>query len=213
MKLYIVRHGETALNAGGYLQGWGNEPLNEAGRALAVLTGQGMRGIRFDGCYSSPLQRARETAEIILRECGCEGVPILEDFRLKEIYLGEDEGCRLGEGASSYEEELRYFTEPRSFRGFAGGENILQVCERTRSFLEELKAREDNKTYLVATHACPFRALQDYAHNHSGDFWRGHLPYNCETAVLAIENGEIRILEEGRIYYDKELIVDRYLQK
>lgn len=213
MKLYLIRHGETALNAGGYLQGWGDEPLNDAGRDLAVLTGRGMRGIRFDGGWSSPLKRARETADIVLRECGCEGVPVREDPRLKEIFLGEDEGCRLGEGTSSYEEELRYFTDPRGFRGFAKGETIWQVCERTQAFLEDLIAGEDDGTYLIATHACPFRALQDYVYGHSGDFWRGHLPYNCEVSVLEVENGQIRIPEEGRIYYDKDLIVDNYLQK
>ena len=64
MTIYVLRHGETALNAKGVMQGWLNEPLNENGRALAALTGRAMaaRGIRFDFCVSSPLARAKETA-------------------------------------------------------------------------------------------------------------------------------------------------------
>ena len=45
MKLYIIRHGETALNVNGVMQGRIDEPLNENGRNLAVLTGRGMKGI------------------------------------------------------------------------------------------------------------------------------------------------------------------------
>ena len=52
MKIYVVRHGETALNAKGVMQGRLNEPLNENGRALAALTGKriaemGEEGRRF----------------------------------------------------------------------------------------------------------------------------------------------------------------------
>ena len=67
MLIYIVRHGETNANVNGYLQGWSNDPLNENGRKLAVITGRGMRDIKFDCCISSPLIRTRETAEIILK--------------------------------------------------------------------------------------------------------------------------------------------------
>ena len=40
MKLYIIRHGETRLNALGCLQGWTDEPLNQNGKDLAVITGE-----------------------------------------------------------------------------------------------------------------------------------------------------------------------------
>ena len=48
MRIYVVRHGETNANREGYLQGWSNEPLNDSGRRLAEITGQAMKGIRFD---------------------------------------------------------------------------------------------------------------------------------------------------------------------
>ena len=70
MTIYILRHGETALNAKGVMQGWLDEPLNENGRKLALLSGRAMKGLRFDRCISSPLVRATETADIILRESG-----------------------------------------------------------------------------------------------------------------------------------------------
>ena len=86
MLIYIIRHGETNANVEGYLQGWTNDPLNENGRRLAVITGQGMKGIHFECCISSPLLRAKETAEIILRESGNK-THIQFDDRIKEINM------------------------------------------------------------------------------------------------------------------------------
>ena len=48
MKIYVIRHGETELNAKQVKQGWLDAPLNQAGRDLAVLTGRAMKGVRFD---------------------------------------------------------------------------------------------------------------------------------------------------------------------
>ena len=79
MKIYIIRHGETELNKQGLMQGITDAPLNASGREIAEISGRNMRGIRFDACVSSPLCRARETAEIILRESGNGDVPVAFD--------------------------------------------------------------------------------------------------------------------------------------
>ena len=64
MKLYIIRHGETKLNALGRLQGWTDEPLNQNGKDLAIITGEALKEIPFDLVITSPLKRARETGEL-----------------------------------------------------------------------------------------------------------------------------------------------------
>ena len=68
LKIYIVRHGETNGNLRGALQGWMDELLNEKGRELAIITARALSDIKFDVAISSPLSRAYETAEIILRK-------------------------------------------------------------------------------------------------------------------------------------------------
>ena len=55
MKLYIIRHGETKLNALGRLQGWTDEPLNQNGKDLAIITGEALKEIPFDLVITSPL--------------------------------------------------------------------------------------------------------------------------------------------------------------
>ena len=96
MRIYIVRHGETALNALGIMQSRLDESLNQVGRDLASMTGQGMRGIQFDACVSSPLKRAKETVQILLRESG-NNIEIMTDDRIREINLGDFEGRHVSE--------------------------------------------------------------------------------------------------------------------
>ena len=66
MILYLIRHGQTDWNKGRKLQGRTDIPINENGRAVAELTREGFKEIPFDMAFTSPLKRARETAEIIL---------------------------------------------------------------------------------------------------------------------------------------------------
>ena len=94
MKLYLIRHGETDLNKKRILQGQTNSELNDYGRELARLTAEGLMEVPFDLAFTSPLKRAKETAQIILSG---RNVPLLEETRIQEISLGEYEGlCYAG---------------------------------------------------------------------------------------------------------------------
>ena len=91
MLLYIVRHGETDWNKAGKVQGRTDIPLNERGRYLAEATAEGMKDVRIDFCYTSPLIRAKETAQIILGE---REIPLVEEKRIEEICFGKCEGAK-----------------------------------------------------------------------------------------------------------------------
>ena len=90
MELYIVRHGKTYWNEERKIQGWADIDLTEEGRAVAVLSAEGMKDIHFDAIYSSPLKRANETAHILR---GDRDLPIIVDERIKEIGFGVLEGA------------------------------------------------------------------------------------------------------------------------
>lgn len=206
MKIYIIRHGETALNSKGIMQGRLDEPLNQSGRDLAVITGQRMRDVHFDCCIASPLSRARETAEIVLRESGND-IPIITDDRIVEISFGEMEGKKLPDMG---EDGHLFFSDPFSFPGFPGGETIRDVCARTQDFLKELIARDDGKTYLIGTHGCAVRAMINFLYDNPSDFWRGHAPYNCSFNIIEVKNGVPELVAEDKVYYDSDLIIDHY---
>ncbi|MBP5726927.1 MAG: histidine phosphatase family protein, partial [Clostridia bacterium] len=87
--LYIIRHGKTDWNVRHKMQGRTDIPLNEEGRQMAEAAREEYRDIHFDICFSSPLIRAKETAEILLRD---RNIPILTDDRLLEMSFGRFEG-------------------------------------------------------------------------------------------------------------------------
>lgn len=89
MRLYLIRHGVTDWNNEKRLQGKSDIPLNAFGELLAKETGEALRDIPFDLAYTSPLIRARRTAELVI---GKRSVPILDDPRIEEIGLGIYEG-------------------------------------------------------------------------------------------------------------------------
>ena len=206
MKIFILRHGETTLNSKGIMQGRLDEPLNENGRELAVITGRAMKGIRFDRCFSSPLKRAKETAEIILRESG-NGAKVEVDDRLSEIDFGDMEGRTLSEmGGRAH----AFFTDPFGFEGFPNGERISDVCERTQEFLKELIAMDDGEVCLVSTHGCAMRAMVNFLRDDPSDYWYGHAPYNCSFTTVETAGGKPRIAEVDKVYYDKSLAKDLF---
>ena len=207
MKLYIVRHGETEMNTKGALQGWSNGPLNKNGRDLAVITGRAMKGIVFDECITSPLIRSKETVEIILRESGNSSVPVFTDDRIREIGFGDLEDSLV---ADLGDLGLRFLKDPFRVERFPKGECVKDVCERTQSFLRELIARDDGKTYLIGSHGCAVRAMFNFLYEDPSNFWQGSVPLNCSVNILTAEHGEIVSFEHDKIYYDASLIEDHY---
>ena len=212
MQIYIVRHGETRSNVEGCLQGWTNDPLNENGIALAEITGEGMQNIHFDECISSPLLRARQTAEIILERSGNKNVPVTFEDRIKEIYMGQWEQKKFRPGEREIDEETVkcFFTDPFQFAGFPGGETIQEVCGRTQAFLKELCSRDDDRTYLVTTHGFALRAMLNFLYDDPADYWQGHVPYNCAVNIIEAQQGQIRLAVRDRVYYDLDRAVDQY---
>ena len=204
MLFYIIRHGETNSNLTGLLQGWNDTPLNENGLKLAMITGRELQGVKFDHCISSPLIRAKKTAELILEGSGND-LPIEIDDRLKEIDFGDYE---LRDRRSK-ELEL-FFSDPFQCPQFPNGESVQMVMSRTQECLKELIKRDDDKTYLISTHGCALRAMLNFLYENRDDYWQGHVPYNCCVNIVEAKDGAARLVEKDKVYYPGDLVVDRY---
>lgn len=211
MKIYIIRHGETVWNTEGRLQGKADIELNENGIRLARITGEGMKEIPFDLAITSPLKRARQTAELIL---GNRDVPILEDSRIEEITFGEWEGlcCKKDNYQIPSADFQDFFVDPFRYQPPAGGETIRQVLERTGEFYQELIHRPEyqDKTILIAAHGCSCRAISNHVYEDKHNFWRSHVPPNCGVTIVEVKDGIGTVLEEDKIYYDPKDVVDFY---
>ena len=177
MKVYLVRHGETEWNRRGTIQGQADIPLNEKGEDLAFLTGQKMKDIPFKRIYTSPLSRARRTAELI---SGQRGLPLMEDSRLLEISYGNREG---GETYDDLRKRCREFLE------------------------QELKPLEEQMDHvLVCGHGALIREMVCIIDGIAPDaFWKGPVQKNCAVTVLSLEQGVFQVMEEGTVYYNDDI--------
>ena len=192
MKLYIIRHGETAWNVEGRLQGQTDTELNENGVRLAKVTAEGLKNIPFDLGISSPLCRAKHTAELVLAG---RNVPLTTDDRLMELSFGSWEG--LGCRANNFEIPSEHFDD---------------FYRDPFHFYHELTAKPElqDKTILIATHGCCMRALLRNVYEDKNDFWHGGVPYNCAVSIIEVQNGVSTLLADNKIYYDPSDCVNFY---
>ena len=84
MLLYFIRHGQTDWNKDMRMQGQSDIPLNENGRESAIEAGKTLANTHIDLAFSSPLKRAKETAELVLAG---RDTPILRIKELKKFVL------------------------------------------------------------------------------------------------------------------------------
>ncbi|HOZ54278.1 MAG TPA: histidine phosphatase family protein [Bacilli bacterium] len=175
MKLYVIRHGETEWNYLKVMQGSVDIPLNEQGKKQAKKLQKLLNNRHFDLIISSPLLRAKETAEIVNKKFKKR---IIIDDRLAERNYGEFEGVKKADfdyfGFWDYNLDNRY----------ERAENIKSFYNRVVSFIEELKNKYSEKTILLSTHGGICKIIELYFHpdsKNSNDSKLGaYLPDNAE---------------------------------
>ena len=169
MRVVLVRHGETDWNGNGRLMGRLDVPLNENGRKQAETLREKLANMRFDCCYSSPLSRARETAEIVCRN-KCE---VIYDDRLQE----RDGGAFQGEVIDNWGD---YHTDNTV-------ETDAEILGRAANFWQEIRGK-DYDTVLIVSHNGLLKNLRHCILGRDGDvdYGSGNLA-NCGFEVYDIE--------------------------
>ena len=117
---------------------------------MAKRAGAEYQNVHFDVCYCSPLIRARETAEIVLKN---RNVPILYDERLKEMSFGIYEGIENSFQIPDCPVNV-LFQNPTAYTAVEEGESFEELFARTGSFLKEViaPALQENKDVLIVGH-------------------------------------------------------------
>ncbi|MDR3549263.1 MAG: histidine phosphatase family protein [Candidatus Pacebacteria bacterium] len=152
LKIYLARHGQDQDNAHGILNGRRDEPLSPIGIEQARELAEKIKaaGLEFDRVYSSPLQRAYKTAEIITDALGIKKPEILPDL------IERDFGIMTGKPHTDIKElyspellrtdTITYFLNPQ------GAETFPQLIERARKLLAALEAKHKDGNILLVTH-------------------------------------------------------------
>ena len=154
--LLLVRHGQTEWSRGGRYQGRCDPPLIGEGRAQAVQSGMRARGLGVRSILSSPLRRARETAEIIAATLGLDAPRV--DPRLIELAYGAWEGLTQAEVRACWPDQLRQWKRAPDAATLPGGESLADVRQRLHQFLRDpMWAAPDGGGVLIVSHAGPIR--------------------------------------------------------
>lgn len=180
--LYIMRHGKTDWNAKHKLQGRTDIPLSEEGRKMAEDAGKECSNVHFDICYCSPLIRARETAEIVLKG---RNIPIISDDRLKEMCFGIYEGTENSFQIPDCPINV-LFHHPESYLAVENGESLEELYARTGSFLKEIiePALEQGKDILIVGHGAMNSSIVCQVKNIPVEkFWSAGID-NCKLMKL-----------------------------
>ena len=127
MKLFIIRHGQTAWNASKVFRGRKDIPLSDVGRRQAELAAERLADQGIRRIISSPLARARQTAEPLAARLALAVEP---DDRLIDISYGTWEGQGDEQIRASFPDlHVRWTTHPDTIR-FPGGETLAEVASR-----------------------------------------------------------------------------------
>ena len=160
MELYIVRHGKTIWNKERRLQGSIDIELAEEGIEAAELLHDQLisSNITFDRIYSSPLKRAKKTAEIIR---GLNDTDIIIDQRLREISFGVEEGAFYADWDRPDSPYFPFFNRPGDYVPPEKGESLEQLFERTKNFIQqEIEPQyESAKKILIVAHGALNKGL------------------------------------------------------
>lgn len=140
----FIRHGQTDWNRDDRLQGSSDIPLNDVGRQQAHDAAAVLRDGGWEAIVSSPLSRARETAEIIAAQLGIELGPSYPAF------VERDYG--VNEGGSSSDIVARY-----PDRDYPGAESLASVVARGTEGLDEVAADFNDRNTIIVCHGTIIR--------------------------------------------------------
>lgn len=148
-RFLLVRHGQSTWNADGRWQGQADPPLTELGERQAFDAAD--RVGMVDAVYSSDLERAARTAEII---AGRLGTDVMVDPRLRERHAGPWEGCTRAEIEERWPGMLAAGERPEGY------EDDVHVIARALVSLTDIARMHGGGDVLVVTHGGVVRALE-----------------------------------------------------
>jgi len=146
----VARHGETDWNRSGILQGWFDVPINEQGRRQARQLAATFADAGFTAVWTSPLVRARETAEIVATVLRLPPPSCHEGLR--ERHFGAIQGIPKSELAELNPAMLEQILRRNPAAEFVGGESMDEFADRSYDAFVEIGARHCGARVLVVTH-------------------------------------------------------------
>ncbi|MEY3329471.1 MAG: histidine phosphatase family protein [Planktothrix agardhii] len=195
-RVILVRHGQSTYNAQSRIQGrLDASVLTEKGSVAAQKVGDALNGLKFDALYCSPLQRAKQTAQIIVTYLS--DPPKLEPSDLlMEIDLPLWAGMERQAVMEQFPQEYQtWHDSPHEFSMLVStpeGEKqhfpVLALFEQAKQFWREILARHQNQTVLLVAHNGINRCLIATALGIQPQFYQSVQQSNCGISILNFTN-------------------------
>ncbi|SFS52794.1 histidine phosphatase family protein [Paenibacillus sp. BC26] len=181
MKVFAVRHGQTEWNVERRICGISDIPLTIRGTEQASALAASLSDAKIDLVISSPLIRARLTAEILSDAIG--KAYVVED-RLTEQNYGKYEGVKRDD--AGFLEAKKHFPSKLS-----GGESLLQVAQRVYNLLDAIVVKYKGMHVLLVTHGGICRMIHSYFNEQSNEEYFGFHTGNCELRSYEVKASEV----------------------
>lgn len=150
VKVILVRHGETEWNRSRRIQGANSDTqLNQRGWQQAESLALRLKPEKIQAIYSSPLQRAQDTAQAI---AGYHQLPVEIELSLKEIEVGELEGVSIAEVGKHLSQLLTMYSQGVELPKMPGGESLTDLQQRVWSTIQRLVDRHRDGVLVVVSH-------------------------------------------------------------
>ena len=179
--LALLRHGQSQWNLENRFTGWVDVALTEKGEEEARQAGEKIKaaGLQFDATFTSVLQRAIRTLELVLEVLGQPHLPVEQDQALNERHYGDLQGLNKAETAKKFgDEQVRLWRRSYDIAP-PGGESLENTAARTLPYLKDriLPTVQAGQHVLVAAHGNSLRSIIM------------HLDQLSREAVLGLELG------------------------
>jgi broad specificity phosphatase PhoE len=206
--IYVVRHGESESNV--YAHENPDKPASHYGELGSSLTQKGRNeakaleqrlcAIQFSAFFSSHLNRARETAEIIAKKYN---LPVNVDRAIRERFFGEP---MSNSKKKEIEKALIGLNEQEkfAFKYFSNGESGHDVVNRFKEFLRKIVNEYKNKTILVVSHGYVMRSFLISEGFAKYDELRKGAIRNTGYFVIKTDGHTFRIIDRHGIFRNRE---------
>ena len=147
--LLLIRHGQTNSNTSGHYMGWSQEDLNQKGYEQARLLSKRLTDTTVDAIYTSPLKRARTTAETVAKP---HNLNLIEMDDLIEINLGDWQGLHTSEIIKKWPDMWQQSRVDPSVLSWPNGESFAQTAQRSAQAFNTIVQANQGKLVAVVTH-------------------------------------------------------------
>ena len=192
MKLTLLRHGETIANRDKLVLGRSNVPLTALGVTQAIKAAEKISQLPVSAIYSSPFQRAIQTASYATHKTG---IPSIALQGLREMDSGEMEGMKMDEMQIKYPEYMKKWGLDASNTRPPGGDTMAEVHQRAWDSVLNISKTHINEHVVAVTHLFPIQGiLCKISKMHSNNYEQFKIELGSLTTVL-IESDNYSIIK------------------